>query len=199
MPQLGCFAGLQCRNTAFARALFFPLRGVNYWLTDDHDSYNDILLDRVKCLVHTLRTRARRHERVSELHEAGELDELCEYLEDEYETDHEELVATHRQEYPAFWDDEAEEFTGSVSTNTIEGGNWRLKYGLGVPYARCRGARARTSLLALRDSMSTFANGEPAESFAHRHGSFSFEQVLGETSPQSLPPREEDQVTQAAA
>jgi hypothetical protein len=94
-----------------------------------------------------------------------------------YETAYEELVATLRQEYPTFWDNEAEEFTDPVSANAIEGGNWRLKYGLGVPYARYRGARARTSLLALRDSMSTFANGEPAESFAHHHGSFSFDQV----------------------
>lgn len=153
LPQLGCFAGRQCRNTAFARALVFPLRGVDYWLTDDHDSYNDILPDRVKYFVHTLKTRARRCEHVSELHEAGELEELREYLEEEYETAYGELVATLRQECPAFWDDEAEEFTGPVSTNAIEGGNCRLKYGLGVPYARCRGARARTSLLALRDSI----------------------------------------------
>jgi len=203
LPQIGCFAGLQCRNTAFARALalalVFPLRGVDYWLTDDHDSYNDILPDRVKCLVHKLRTRARSDERVSELREAGELDELREYLEEEYETAYEEIVATLSKEYPAFWDDETEEFTGPVSTNAIEGGNWRLKYGLGTAYARCRGARARTSLLALRDSMSTFTNGEPAESFAHRHGSFSFEQVLGEASTQPLPTREEDQEAQAAA
>ncbi|GAA0262613.1 hypothetical protein [Halobacterium noricense] len=202
LTQLGCFAGLQCRNTAFARALalalVFPLLGVDYWLTDDNDCYNDILPDRVKCLVHKLRTRARSDERVSELHEAGELEELREYLEDEYETAYEEIVATLREEHPSFWDEDEEEFNGPVSTNAIEGGNWRLKYGLGVPYARCHAARARTSLLALRESMSTFTNGEPAESFAHRHGSFSFEQVLGESSTQPLPPRKEDHVTQAA-
>jgi len=135
---------------------------------------------------------------VSDLHEAGELDELREYLEDEYETAYEKLVATLRQEYPAFWDEKAEEFTRPVSTNAIEGGNWRLKYGLGVPYAQCRRARARTSSV-VRDSMSTFANGEPAESFAHRHGSFRFEQVLGESSTQPLPPQEDDQAAQAAA
>ena len=203
LPQIGCFAGLQCRNTAFARtlalALVFPLRGVDYWLTDDHDAYNDVLPNRVKCLIHRLRTRARGDECVSELHESGELEKLREYLEDEYETAYEELVETLRQDHPGFWDDATEEFTGSVSTNAIEGGNWRLKYGLGVPYARCRGARARTSLLALRDSMSTFENGEPAESFAHRHGSFSFDQVLGESSPQPRPPREEDQAAQTVA
>ncbi|WP_256684925.1 hypothetical protein [Halococcus qingdaonensis] len=151
LPQLDCFAGLQCRNTAFARALalalIFPLRGVDYWLTDDHDSYNDILPNRVKCLVHKLRTRARGDERVSELHKAGELDELREYLEEEYEIAYEKLVATLREEQPAFWDETEEEFTGPVSTNAIEGGNWRLKYGLGVPYARCQSARARTALL----------------------------------------------------
>ena len=64
---------------------------------------------------------------MSNLHEAGELDELREYLEDEYETACEELVATLKQDYPDFWDKEAEEFTGPVSTNAIEGGNWRLK------------------------------------------------------------------------
>ena len=186
LPQLGCFAGLQCRNTAFARALalalIFPLQGVDYWLTDDHDSYNDILPDRVKCLVHTLRTRARSDERVSDLHEAGELDELREYLEEEYETAYEELVATLWEEQPAFWDEENDEFTGPVSTNAIEGGNWRLKYGLSVPYARCQSARARTALLALRDSVSVFENGGPTESFALRHGSFTFEQVMGSHS-----------------
>lgn len=123
LPQLGSFAGLQCRNTAFARALIFLLCGVDYWLTDDHDFYNDILPDRVKCLVYKLRTRARTDERVSELHEVGELDDLREYLEEEYETAYEEIVATLREDYPAFWNETEDEFTGPVSTNAIESGN----------------------------------------------------------------------------
>jgi len=122
---------------ALALALVFPLRGVDYWITDDHDSYNDIMPDRVKCLVHALRTRARHCERMSELHEAGELDELREYLEEEYETAYEELVATLRQDQPTFWDEENDDFTGPVSTNAIEGGNWRLKYGLRSSEAHC--------------------------------------------------------------
>jgi hypothetical protein len=202
LPQLGCFAGLQCRNTAFARALtlalIFPLRGVDYWLTDDHDSYSDILPDRVKCLVHKLRTRARSDERVSELHDAGELDELREYLEEEYETAYEKLVATLREDYPAYWDENEEEFTGPVGTNAIEGGNWRLKYGFSVPYARCHAARARTALLALRDSVSVFENGRPTESFALRHGSFTFEQAMGSSS-ESNSPAESRRVTSPLA
>ena len=203
LSQLGCFAGLQCRNTAFARALalalVFPLRGVDYWITDDHDSYNDILPDRVKCLVHRLRTRARRCERVSELHEAGELDELREYLEEGYETAYEELVATFRQDHPAFWDEDNDEFTGPVSTNAIEGGNWRLKYGLGIPYARCRAARARTVLLALRDSVSTFTNGGPAESFALRYGQASFASTLESASDADLRDSVEREGTRSVA
>jgi hypothetical protein len=105
--------------------------------------------DQVKCLVHTLRTRAHSDERVSELHEAGELDELREYLEEEYETAYEELVATLRQDQPTFWDEENDDFTRPVSTNAIEGGNWRLKYGLSVPYARCRSARAHTAIVGV--------------------------------------------------
>ena len=203
LAQIGCFAGLQCRNTGFARALafalVFPLDGVDYWLTDDHDSYNDILPDQVKCLVHKLRTRVRSDERMSELHEAGELAKLREYLEEEYETSYEELVAALRQDYPEFWDEENDEFTGSVSTNVIEGGNWWLKYGLGVPYARCRGARARTTLLALRDSVSTFTNGRPAESFALHYGQTSFESVLEPAPDADLSDSGEQEVRSVAA
>ena len=112
LPQISCLAELQCGNTAFARApalaLVFPLRGVDYWLTDDHDAYNDVLPNRVKCLIHRLRIRARGDERVSELHEAGELEEFQEYLEDKYETAYEELVATLNQDHLEFWDEGVE-------------------------------------------------------------------------------------------
>lgn len=87
-------------------------------------------------------------------------------------------MATLREDHPTFWDDTNDEFTGPVSTNAIEGGNWRLKDGLGVPYARVPCGTAT----AVRDSVSVFENGRPTESFALRHGSFSFEQVMGSHS-----------------
>jgi len=79
---LGYFASLQCRETGFtgtlALALVTPLEGVDYWLNDDNDAYDDIMPDRVKCLVHRLRSRTRRDDRVSELQQAGELGALRE-------------------------------------------------------------------------------------------------------------------------
>jgi hypothetical protein len=167
----------------------FPVRGVDYWLTDDHDSYNDILPDRVKSLVHTLRTRARRRERVSELHEAGELGKLREYLEDEYETAYEKLGGNTQRKLSSV--------LGRRGGGVHRAGEYERDRGrqLAVEIRAWRSVRAvpwgaRTSLLALRDSILTFANGEPAESFA---------QMLGESSLQTLPPRENEQVAQAAA
>ena len=64
-----------------------------------------MLPDRVKCLVHRLRQRARRDERVQELQKAGELAELRRYLKGEYEQSYEELIEQLRSAYPAFWDE----------------------------------------------------------------------------------------------
>ena len=52
--------------------------------------------------------------------------------------------------------------------------------------------------LKIAHAVRGFANGEPAESFAHCRGSFSFDQMSGESSLQTLPPRE-NQVAQAVA
>jgi hypothetical protein len=105
---LGYFASLQCRETGFtgtlALALVTPLEGVDYWLTDDNDAYNDMLPDRVNCLGHRLRSRTRRDDRVSELQQAGELEALREYLQQEYETLATELTAKLKDACPRFWD-----------------------------------------------------------------------------------------------
>jgi hypothetical protein len=67
---------------------------------------------------------------VQELQKAGELAELGRYLQDEYERLYDDLIEQLMAEYPAFWAEEEETFTGPVSTNAIEGDNWRVKYGL---------------------------------------------------------------------
>jgi hypothetical protein len=152
---------------------------VAYCVTDDEDCYNDTFEDRVKCLFHRLRSRARGDERVEQLAEEGKHEELAKYLKEEYAELYEEEVEQLKEKYPSFWDEESEEFTGPVTTNAIEGGNWRLKRKLRVPYQRADTARGRVLLSALNDSLFVYRNGRPAASFAHRHGSFSFQQIMG--------------------
>lgn len=151
---LGCFASIQCRETAFARglamALVTPFEGVDYWLTDDNAAYNDILPNRIKCLVHRLRTRLRDDEKVEQLNEDGEFEALPEYLGDEYELLYTDLIAELKETHPEFWDAERKDFTAPVSTNAIEGGNWQLKYALPTPYNRCQAVRGRAALLRIR-------------------------------------------------
>jgi hypothetical protein len=132
----------------------------------------------VKCLFHRLRARARDDERVHELHEEGRHEELKAYLEEQYETLYEDEVETLKAEYPSFWDDETGEFTGPVTTNTIEAGNWRVKRKVDVPYRRCRSARSRVLLGTLQDSLAVYRNGQPQVSFAQRHGTFRFEKIM---------------------
>jgi hypothetical protein len=157
-------------RVAAGSTLVAPLDGVDYWLSDGDPPYNGTLAHHERCLVHELRQLVRSDERVTTLRQSGEFEELRSYLETIYEEATAERVTVLREEYPVFWDEEAETFTGPLSTNAIEGGNWRLKYGLQTPYARCRGALARTALLALDDSKYVFRNGRPEVSFAHRVG-----------------------------
>lgn len=173
---------MQCRATDFAwllaATLVAPLEGVDYWITDGSPCYNGTLPDREPCLFHEVRTLVRSDERVAEFAQAGEFDRLTESLQTLYQEQYAARAAVLREEYPALWDGETETFTEPVSTNAIEGRNWRLKYGLRVPYARCQAALARTALLAVRDSVHVFRYGRPIAGFAHRFGSFSFEDVM---------------------
>jgi hypothetical protein len=109
-------------------------------------------------------------------------------LENEYTDLYDDEIADLKDEYPFFWNEETEEFTGPVTTNAIEGGNWRLKDKLGVPYRQADTARGQVLLGVLNDSLSVYSNGHPAASFAHRHGSFSFQQIMGEESSQPPDP-----------
>ena len=105
-----------------------------------------------------------------------------------YETLYEEEVERLKSEYPSFCDEETGEFTGPVTTNAIEGGNWRMKEKLGVPYRRCRSARGRVLLGGLSDSLSIYRNGRPHVSFAQKHGTFRFEKIMADDQPTSSVP-----------
>ena len=80
--------------------------------------------------------------------------------------------------YPELVDGEGR-FVGVLSTNSMEGGNWRIKSGLRTLYIDPASLEARTILLAIADSTKTYSGGRPCESFAHRHGSFKYSSIMG--------------------
>jgi len=59
LPQVGCFAGLQCQETDFAwllaATLVSPLEGVDCWIADEEPSYNGTIPNKEECLFHEVR------------------------------------------------------------------------------------------------------------------------------------------------
>ena len=92
-----------------------------------------------------MRQFVRSDEHVATLRESGNVEQLHRYLEELYQSEWTERARDLGEQYPAFWDAEAETFTGPVTTNAIEGGNWRFKHELRTPYAPCQKALARGS------------------------------------------------------
>ena len=89
----------------------------------------------------------------------------------------EELLKLLRKKYPNFVVDG--NFIGAAATNAMEGGNWRLKYELRTSYSNQDAITGRVILACLLDSIYTFRNGVPDESFAHKHTGFSFGKIMG--------------------
>jgi hypothetical protein len=58
-------------------------------------------------------------------------------------------------------------FTRATTTNSMVGGNWRVKYELRPPYEAAESVFAKSMSLELRDSLYTFRYGHAEESFAH--------------------------------
>ncbi|MDI6738076.1 MAG: hypothetical protein QME12_06200, partial [Nanoarchaeota archaeon] len=99
------------------------------------------------------------------------------YLSEKYKKLEEEILVALRAKFPKFINEKGE-FIGALTTNTMEGGNWRIKNELRTPYSRCDSIIGRTTLICLKDSIFTFREGKPCESFAHKNTNFSFEKIM---------------------
>jgi hypothetical protein len=60
----------------------------------------------------------------------------------------------------------------------MEGGNFRIKWKLRVPYSNLEGFFGRTILALINDSMHTFNGGRPVESFANNFSNLTFENIM---------------------
>lgn len=162
-------------NRMFANLLLKALAGADYTMTDGNPSYSPENHER--CLFHRAKNDAKKDKHLKKMKkEKKPPDEIRKYLEQMYKEMEEKQLKLLREKYPKFVDGNC--FSGALTTNSIEGGNWRIKYELRTSYSRLDSITARSVLICLYDSIYTFRHGMPDESFAHRHTNFSFNKIM---------------------
>jgi transposase-like protein len=164
----------------FANALLQPIDGADLLVTDAHGAYNgsDEKMEHIRCLFHKAKNLAKKDKTLAEMKKDKKPpDEIKKYLSGKYKELEEEILVALRAKFPKFINEKGE-FIGALTTNTMEGGNWRIKNELRTPYSRCDSITGRTALICLKDSIFTFREGKPCESFAHKNTNFSFEKIM---------------------
>lgn len=181
---LKVYASLMLNQVAFcqifSQLLLMPLLGADFLTTDGHGAYNivDGMMEHLRCLYHKSKNLAKKDETLRKMKKNRKPpDEIKDYLSKKYKKLEKEALKELKEKFPKFFDDKGS-FIGALTTNSIEGGNWRIKYELRTPYSSCESITGRTILVCLMDSIFTFRNGKPTESFAHKHCRFSFAKLM---------------------
>ena len=124
--ETSAFSSMICCPSSFnwlvARILFLPLEGVTSICTDGNPSYKNA--NPILCIVHRFRKIIQSKE-IKELEKEihpNEFHEMLHYIFEEFKG---EITETMKKIYPDLVEDD--EFIGALSTNAIEGGNWRRK------------------------------------------------------------------------
>jgi hypothetical protein len=187
MNHLECFASIACRNSPFneivAEALAKPLLGADAIVTDGSRCYNSIR--DYNCLFHKMKNffgidpfLARQREMMITNSRKLPPSIISEYMCDIYSFAKVEYEEWLKARYPDLFDSQTGKYIGAMTTNAMEGGNWRMKYELRSPYQNVASVEARSILIALKDSLQTFKGGRPHKSFANINGEFDFRRVM---------------------
>lgn len=185
LHNLKCFASLVVSlspfNQILAEALLRVLKGCDYVLSDGSLIYNGLVDER--CLWHFMKNFFNRwDDGLTRMKDAKMFPWIIsQHMQDVYSIAREEYVRHLRERYPQLlttMKDGTMKFVGATTTNAMEGGNWRVKYELRVPYHNAESVFARALLIELRDSLCTFRHGHPEESFAHGNGVFSYSRMM---------------------
>jgi len=104
------------------------------------------------------------------------------HLKEVYKDLKDNTVDDLKEKFPKLVDENGT-FVGAVNTNAMEGGNFRTKWNLRVPYKDIEGIFGRTILSTIYESIYTFRNGRPCESFAQTHTTFQYEDVMNWDPP----------------
>jgi len=165
-------------NTMLADALCAPARGCVGSVRDGSTCYRG---EHIQCANHKARRLIARDPEYRRLkREATCREQVRDYCLRYYSNVKEKEAAKAAQRYPDLVQDGV--FVGALSTNSMEGGNWRIKYSLAVPYKDPALLEARLLLIAVSDSVKTFKAGRPQETFAQVHGCFAYSTIMAQTS-----------------
>ena len=180
LPQLKIFSSLIYRSGKFnwglAKSLSRPLVGTDYNLTDGSRCY-EFIRNRERCLVHRCRNERKRNFEFQQMKKFGSSPmEITRWCRERYLKKKEEMKNLLKHKYPGLVKNG--EFVGALTTNSIEGGNWRIKYALRTQYKVCDSIGARVILILVRESQKTFSRGKPFVSFGASSSKFKYENVM---------------------
>lgn len=166
------------KNAKLASALILPLIGADYIITDGNPSYNIIHPRKhQRCTFHKARNNTKKDQKLKKLKQNNaSLTDIKDHLSNEYKKLKDLKIKVMSTKYPQYVKKSI--FTGPTTTNSIEGGNWRIKSKIGVPYQNIDSYYGRATLSAISDSLFTFSKGKPTESFTHINSNFTFEAVM---------------------
>jgi hypothetical protein len=185
LDNLKCFASISCRSSPFngivASALARPLRGADAIITDGSECYDEIR--DYRCLFHKMGNFFAGDPFLQSLKQSKKEKlippwMLSSYMQDVYAFAKEEYEQWLKENYPNLVDRQTGEYVGAMTTNSMEGGNWRLKYELRAVYRKGESIEARCLLVGLRDSMKTFRSGRPEVSFASMNSKFGYGRIM---------------------
>ena len=206
LPGAEAYASLICTpqpfNQLLADILFRALEGASFNMTDGSRNYNGVK-NHVLDPVHRTRSELKHdpkfkgmekelREEKKKVEEAKDdeqrrsaiegvdrkIQEVSEYAKARYQDVLKSTVGQVRREHPELFDDRGNFKGRAMTSNGAEGGNWRLKYAVRVPYARDDSAAGRSMLAALKDSVFSLRGGKARASLANALGFFSFSNVM---------------------
>jgi len=184
LAMLKLFISLVVNEVAFSHVfssiLLLPVLGADFLTTDGHGAYNifNDIMEHLRCLFHKCRNLTRKDKILKKMKkEKKPPREIKEYLSKKYRELEKEALEELKGRFPKYFDKEGN-FLGALTSNSIEGGNWRIKHELRTPYSNCDSITARTILICLMDSIFTFRKGRPIESFGHKYTKFSFRKIM---------------------
>ncbi|MGC8558380.1 MAG: hypothetical protein ACP5NC_05240, partial [Nitrososphaeria archaeon] len=73
----------------------------------------------------------------------------------------EETLKPLREQFPEYFDSDGN-FIGHITSNSMEGGNWRIKYAIRLSFTRTDTVAGKSILAAVKDSVFTMSNGKPS-------------------------------------